>query len=99
MNRKEYLLVCLSEEMGEVQQAIGKILRFGLDDSAPDILNAEPNSQLLVKEIHDVLALIGMVEAELNLTPTFRQRDQMIEKKQEKVERFMDYSRDRGTLC
>ncbi len=31
MNKTEYLLVCLAEECAEIQQAVDKALRFGLD--------------------------------------------------------------------
>ena len=33
--KQEHFLACLAEEAGEVVQAVGKILRFGLDDKHP----------------------------------------------------------------
>jgi len=35
MNKTEYLLVCLAEECAEIQQAVDKALRFGLDVGFP----------------------------------------------------------------
>jgi hypothetical protein len=46
----------LIEEAGEVQQAAGKIIRFGFDGSYD---NGETNKQALLREIHDLeLAII-----------------------------------------
>ena len=36
MNKQEYLLTCLSEECAEIQQAVSKALRFGLDNYNPN---------------------------------------------------------------
>ena len=46
-----YLLGTLGEESGEIQQAIGKILRFGLYDQHKE---KEPNFRELQKEVHDL---------------------------------------------
>lgn len=58
-------LALLLEEMGEAQQAIGKILRHGYDSCHPDDLNGPTNRHLLEKELGDVIAAISMMyEAE-----------------------------------
>jgi hypothetical protein len=53
----------LSEEMGEAQQIIGKILRHGLDSSNPDSSDSRTNAELLLKEAGDVLAAIDLMVA------------------------------------
>lgn len=59
------LLAVLSEELGEVQQVIGKILRFGYLSSNPLVPPwdeaARPNNQLLEKELGDVFAAVQLL--------------------------------------
>jgi len=52
-------LALLSEEMGEAQQVIGKILRHGYESCHPD--GGPRNRQLLEKEIGDVRAAISLM--------------------------------------
>ncbi|WP_435626968.1 hypothetical protein [Candidatus Ferrigenium straubiae] len=94
MNRKEYLLTCLAEECAEVAQACSKALRFGLDDKRPN--HTLTNAQYISAEINDVIALVKMLEEE-GLLPrqnSFRE----IEAKKAKMEHFMEYAKQRGTL-
>jgi len=57
-------LAVLAEEMGEVIQVIGKILRHGYESSNPLIENSPTNRDELNKEIGDVeLAIFMMAEA------------------------------------
>ena len=55
-------LALLSEELGEVQQAIGKILRHGYDNWNPDLANGISNRNDLEKEIGHVLHAIYLME-------------------------------------
>lgn len=55
------LLALLSEELGEVQQIIGKIIRHGLHSSNPLIEGAEANQQLLERELGDVGAAVELL--------------------------------------
>ena len=57
-------LVILSEECGEVIQAIGKILRHGMDSYNPNLVNPISNREHLEKELGDVIALIQICEEE-----------------------------------
>lgn len=63
-------LAILSEEMGEAQQAIGKILRHGFDSHNPDfplsespdtVTHSVSNRSMLEKEIGDVFFAIDML--------------------------------------
>lgn len=60
MNRTEHLLACLAEECAEVQHAVAKALRFGLDDGYPGA--ASTNAQDIAREFIDVLAVMEMLE-------------------------------------
>lgn len=55
------LLAFLSEECGEVIQAIGKILRHGYESRNPDKPNGYTNRQQLEKEVADVRSAISMM--------------------------------------
>jgi NTP pyrophosphatase (non-canonical NTP hydrolase) len=48
-------LAILSEECGEVQKAIGKILRHGYDSYKPDIADSRSNREDLERELGDVI--------------------------------------------
>ena len=56
MNKTEHLLACLAEECAEVQHAVAKALRFGLDDGYPGA--ASTNAQDIAREFADVLAFM-----------------------------------------
>lgn len=97
MNETEYLLVCLAEECAEVQQAVGKALRFGLDDSPPS--GGTCNRGKIMVEVQDVLAIVEMLrDRRIVPTPLPERLQEMLDNKKEKVLRFMNYSRERGTL-
>jgi len=52
-------LYLLLEELGECQQAIGKVLRHGYDEYHPD--RPTNNRQDLERELGDVLCAIGLL--------------------------------------
>ena len=97
MNKTEHLLVCLMEECAEIQKSTAKALRFGLDDHAPD--SESTNAEDIAIEIHDLLAVIEMLKEE-NIIPEACLQDSksMIEKKKEKINKYMEYAVTRGTL-
>lgn len=57
MEDTNYYLACLSEECGEVVQAVGKIIRFGIDDHHPKTGNI-PNHEILSRECGDIIGVI-----------------------------------------
>lgn len=54
-------LALLSEELGETQQAIGKILRHGYESTHPNRPNGPTNRQSLVREIGDVQLAVELM--------------------------------------
>lgn len=94
MNRTGHLLICLAEECAEVQHAVAKALRFGLDDGYPGA--ASTNAQDIAREFADVLAVVEMLEEAGALE---RSTDtHSIERKKARVREHMIYAEQRGTL-
>lgn len=94
MNKIEHLLTCLIEECAEVQKLAAKALRFGLDDHAPD--SSATNSEDIAGECTDLLAIMEMLESE-GIIPPFGDA-RLIQAKKDKVEKYMEYAKGRGTL-
>jgi len=93
MNRTEHLLTCLAEEYAEVAQACSKALRFGLDDKGPG--HTFTNAEYISRELNDVFALMAMLNDEGHIASlNFSE----IEAKRIKVQQFMEYAEQRGTL-
>lgn len=61
MTDKDYklihLLACLGEECGEVQQMVGKAIRFGINTPYRKDPEERTYRQLIIEEMHDVLAM------------------------------------------
>lgn len=96
MNKREHLLVCLQEELAEVQHAIGKALRFGLDD----VHNGLTNLQYIENELADANTIVSMLEEEgipINQMSD-EEFDNHCEEKEAKVEHYMKYAKERGCL-
>jgi len=93
MNKTEHLLIILAEECAEVIKETSKALRFGLSDHAPD--SKITNAESIVKEVADLTAIIEMLQAEnLILNPPLY----YITEKKQKVEKWLKYSKEKGTL-
>ena len=95
MNRIEHLLTCVAEECAEVQQAVTKALRFGLNDGYPG--TNRTNLGDLKKEITDLCAVLEMLEDEGILYVEGTRRKE-IDQKKAKVCEFMRYAEKVGTL-
>lgn len=83
-NRLTHLLACLGEECGEVQQIIGKSIRFGLDSYNPNDAYRETNIDMLHREVNDVIAVYEMLCNEYGVDSSPQLLD--IEQKKKKVE-------------
>ena len=91
------LLSQLVKTAGAMSQLTSKSLRFGLDDR--NVLNptGPTNRQRLVNELNDLLGVAMLCEDAGILPRDWFNGLAQIAKKQ-KVRRFMDYARERGTL-
>jgi len=94
LNRTEYLLVCLSEECAEIQQAVNKALRFGLDVGFPG--SRTTNAEDIAREWVDAIGVMEMLEDDKIIKNIATQK--AINKKKIKVGHYMDHSRKLGTL-
>lgn len=83
MNRLEELLIILSEECAEVQQAAIKCVRFGMDSE----YNGQSNRQRLESELGDFMAMFKLIMEETTLSEENVMN--AAEAKLVKVERFM----------
>lgn len=88
MNECEHLLTVLIEECAEVAERACKALRFGLAETQPG--QPDDNRRRLERELADLVAT-----AEL-LTFTIREEDKAA--KVMKLKKYMQYSRELGTL-
>lgn len=95
MTQREHLLICMAEEAAEVQQAITKALRFGLDDGYPG--TNRTNKEDLIHELTDFIGVLEMLNGEGILLKEIFNREQ-IEAKKAKVLEFIEYAVRNGTL-
>jgi NTP pyrophosphatase (non-canonical NTP hydrolase) len=96
MNRREHLLTILSEECAEVAKEASKANRFGLDDHQPGQPETETNRKKLTEELNDLVSIADMLFDE-GYIDDFLDIDKM-ESKKKKVEKYLKYSKYRGTL-
>jgi NTP pyrophosphatase (non-canonical NTP hydrolase) len=82
------------EECAEVQQAVSKALRFGLNDSYKDYGN---NKERIESEICDLMGVLELLYEEKIIPMPDNWQDRVAAKKT-KVMRYMDYARERGAL-
>jgi len=93
MNRLEHLLTILIEECAEIQQAASKAKRFGLEDGYPG--TTRTNHRDINDEFNDLLAVVDLLNDEgLNLNKNY---EKIIAKKV-KIEHYLKYSEQQGTL-
>ena len=86
-----HLLATLGEECGEVQQAVGKSLRFGLFTHNPKTqMNHWVN---LRNEIHDIVSVYNMICDELEISSDFDQSK--LDEKHYKVNKYYKELQDK----
>lgn len=105
MNRQEHLLTILGEECSELHQELCKALRFGVNEQR-DLPTS--NAQRIFKEFNDLLAMVEMVNTSVVIAPfngvtygsygIMYKDNSLIEAKKEKVEKYLLYSKELGTL-
>lgn len=97
MNKEEHLLSCLAEEAGEIVQAVGKALRFGLDDGYPG--TDRTNEGDIQIELLQLIAVMEMLEDEGFITQRdlVKSRGVKIAKKAKVIE-YMKHAKNTGAL-
>lgn len=102
MTRTEHLLCILAEECSEVAQRVSKALRFGLGEIQPG--QDKTNARRIMDEVNDFVAVYQMIAGsalhpampEFNCNPS--ECLDAILAKQGKVEKFLKYSVECGTV-
>lgn len=89
MTRLEHLLTIGAEECAEIAQRLSKSLRFGLDEIEPGQFLS--NRQRVIEEVNDLLAALSMADL-------VRTDGQAIAAKVTKIEKYLTYSAQQGTL-
>lgn len=80
-------LALLSEELGEAQQAVGKILRHGYTNRHPE--SYVPNRETLVLELGDVLAAMRIMDE--NGDVVFRKIQELSDEKIARVGEYLHH--------
>jgi hypothetical protein len=97
MNVIEHLLTTLAEECNEVAKDVSKALRFGVQDIEPG--KTMTNSDRIVAELVEVMAMAEMLEeAGVIAMPKQPEMRSLMTAKKVRVQRFMEYARQKGTL-
>lgn len=95
MNKSEYLLTLLAEESLEISHRCTKSLRFGLMEIQGGQIYT--NAHRIEREINDLRAVLNLLHKEqplFRITPDIDQ----IQKHEEQILAYMNYSRGLGTL-
>lgn len=98
MNRIEHLLTILGEECAELIQEASKAKRFGIDEQR-DLPTS--NLERMQTEFNDVLALVDMINYEIDRPDRkllLHRNAILINAKCLKVEKYLLYSKECGTL-
>lgn len=106
MTKQQYLLAKLMEEAGEIVLAASKSLTFGIDEIKPG--QDLTNKTRLKSEIEDLIIIIYLLKEngiDLDITkfncdcaidPSIYVDSDTFYKKKEKVEKYMNYSKELG---
>lgn len=98
MKEQEYLMIVAMEECAEVQQALSKSLRFGLEDTHPETPELSNEKQVLI-EFYQLCATIEMLQKKQILqTLPVSEIDRIKSQKIKKVAHFMKYSKAKKIL-
>lgn len=92
MTEHECLLTILAEECAEVAQRVSKALRFGMEEVQPG--QPYSNRDRITAELYDLLAVAEMVMVFDSESIYWK----ALEEKRRKVERYLEYSRECGTV-
>ncbi len=98
MTKDENLLITLSEECAEVQQAISKALRFGMNSHNPSTPKISNETDIMI-EYYQLVAVMEML-TESGVLHRLNESDASIikENKRFNVSRYQDMSYGRGCI-
>lgn len=96
MTRTEHLLDILIEECAEVIQRATKAKRFGLKETQPG--QEHDNAERISYELADLFAVVELLEEEEALVEPHYLDGAILNAKKEKVEKYLKYSVECGTL-
>ena len=94
MNRLQFLLTKLAEEAAEIGQIALKTQQFGLHEMCPGL--DKTNAQSIHKEIHDLLAIVYMLNGEFDFG--YVEDMSAILTKERKVNQHYKYSQSLGMV-
>jgi hypothetical protein len=93
MTRQEHLLTIVTEECNEVGKVCSKALRFGLDHKLEG--KEFTNQELFIREFNDLAVAVEMA---IGMPVTELLSNSLMSAKRAKVEKFLQYSKECGTL-
>lgn len=98
MTEREYLLTCLAEECMEVAQRAMKAQRFGLDETQRE--HPLDNAARIRLELADLFGTLELLEERevMWIRADSAEFQANMNLKKVKLKKYMDYSRDLGTL-
>ena len=96
VSKLTYLLACLGEECGEVQQVVGKSVRFGVFEVNPKDVGGGNNLYRIGREVHDLLAVYELLCEECGID--FSIRADYIQGKKNKLVKWAKVSTELGVL-
>ena len=100
LTRYQYLLTKLAEEASEIAQIALKTQQFGADEVCPG--QEHTNTERIHKELIDLLAIVCMLNEEFNFGFNYfnviKEAAYKIEAKQNKVDKYYQYSQDCGMV-
>lgn len=96
MNRKEYLLLIAMEECNEISHRISKVLRFGEDEIQYG--QSLTNIERLKQEVNDLVVVFDLLLEEGIDVYSEGNTAHIKKLKREKIEKWMNHSKNRGNL-
>lgn len=97
LNKTEYLLTQLGEEASEIAHRCSKAIRFGLSEVEPG--QDKTNEERLIDEVMDIVGVLTFLYKNSIIDlPDDAAATKTVDAKHEKIKKYMDYSRQEGTL-
>jgi NTP pyrophosphatase (non-canonical NTP hydrolase) len=75
MQYKDFLYMKLAEEAGEIAQMACKTAIFGEDSTDPTVVNGDTNQVALAKELTDLIAVLSLLNEQLDPSGTMSPYD------------------------